>query len=210
MKKLIIAMVVSLGVGFVHADEIKADFDGKKGMGVSFMDLLKTADSCQNDKIECAAPAPEKVEPAVIVVYNNEVKIKVSMKNGSVEKNETVVCRAGADAKTLEGCKKQSDFSPLTRDDTNIMMLRKYFPVETPMFSDLLNQTKHSYTGHSGPQTFQCDDSCQTVCKPVKKTIKTVCGISNGLPIYCLEVIIESVCKEECTHSCECIAGCYN
>jgi len=79
------------------------------------------------------------------------------------------------------GMQKKSDSSILDQKDINTMFLQQCFSNKT---------ARHSYTNHSGPQTFRCVDATKTVCKPV--------------PYSTLER-----CEEVKTHSCECIAGCY-
>ncbi|HAH31598.1 MAG TPA: hypothetical protein DCL44_04725 [Elusimicrobia bacterium] len=63
MKRLILAVaaVAGLGLGVVHAEDIKVDFDGKALGGINFMEAIKTADSSQNDNIACEKPKPAAV-----------------------------------------------------------------------------------------------------------------------------------------------------
>ncbi|MHB9138695.1 MAG: hypothetical protein ACYC4Q_04740 [Victivallaceae bacterium] len=97
----------------------------------------------------------------------------------------------------MNDCRKQSDSTKMTGEDVAAMSLRKYFPAEKPDFASLLNQTKHSYTNQSGPQTFQCDDTCGNYDWSV-----TV----SPFPPYLEEATWTCV---EMTHECNCTAGCY-
>lgn len=64
MKKsnILMAVVAVLVAGAsVAKAENNLDFDGKRSGGTSFADLLKTADSCQNENINCEQPKPVPV-----------------------------------------------------------------------------------------------------------------------------------------------------
>ncbi len=203
MKKsniLIAVFAVMSTVSAAGAAEVKFDFDGEKRGGISFIELLNSADSCQNDKIACSKPVAEKVEPAAVAV-SGEVKIKVTIASGASEKKETLLCQAGPEGKGLTGCKKQSDLSALTPEEINAMSLRKYFP-EAAAFAGLLEQTKHSYTNQSGPMTFHCIDIC-TGWKPVSSSNSCTGGTSGANCTH--EVTSECV---NWSHSCECTKGC--
>lgn len=202
-SNMMIAMLAVLTlVTSAKAQNVKMNFDGKEGGMMSFMELLNTADSCQNDKIVCSKPEAERVEPSVAAV-SGEVKIKVTMVAGGKQKMETLLCQASPEGKGLTGCKKQSDQAILTAEDINAMSLRKYFP-EAAGFSALLEQTKHSYTNQSGPQTFHCIDIC-TGWRPVTSSNSCTGGTSG---VNCThEVTSECVTW---SHSCECIKGCYD
>ncbi|PIU20734.1 MAG: hypothetical protein COT18_00680 [Elusimicrobia bacterium CG08_land_8_20_14_0_20_59_10] len=80
MKKsniLIAVFTVLTAVSAAGAEDGKFNFDGKKGGGINFIELLNSVDSCQNDKIACSKPVAEKVEPTAVAVAG-EVKIKVT------------------------------------------------------------------------------------------------------------------------------------
>jgi len=60
-NKILIAVFALLAMASAAgAEDIKVDFDGKKG-AIGFMEAVKAADSCQNDKIACEQPKPVAV-----------------------------------------------------------------------------------------------------------------------------------------------------
>lgn len=203
MKKnniLIVTFAVLAAVTSAKAQTVKVDFDGKESGGMSFIELLNTADSCQNDKIVCSKPEAERVEPAADTV-SGEVRIKVTMVAGATEKKETLFCQTSPEGEGLTGCKKQSDQAMLTAEEINALSLRKYFP-EAAGFSGLLEQMKHSYTNNSGPMTFHCIDIC-TGWRPVTSSNGCTFGTSGANCTH--EVTSECVTW---SHSCECTKGC--
>jgi hypothetical protein len=183
-----ISAVLILAASAAMAGDI-VDFDGKKGAAISFAELRKTADSGSNIKSQAVAPAAQGAVAA------DAIRIDVTMKNGSTLKTETLSCQAGPDQKTVTECKKQSDLSALTSADISDLALQRFFP-------DLI-QTKHSYDGHSGPQTFHCDDLCAR-WTTVKRCIKAEVG-SGGI---CIGYEEEQVCTSW-THECTCTSNCY-
>ena len=61
MKKIMIAIfVLAAAASRAQAEGISLDFDGRKSDVTGFAEMLKSVDSCQNDKIACA-PAPERI-----------------------------------------------------------------------------------------------------------------------------------------------------
>lgn len=72
MKKLMIVMmiVIDLGLGFVHAEEMQVDFDGIGINRMNFMEAIKNADSGQNDKI-----THEQLKPMVVSSGNMEMTV---------------------------------------------------------------------------------------------------------------------------------------
>lgn len=211
MKKSITkAIVFSALIGVAStgmAEEIRVGFDGTDRETISFTEMLNASRTSHGIEATQALSIPEVADTETA---SEDLEIKVKIKSGSLEKAETLLCQAGRHTTDTKNCTKKSDLSPLTTDEADAMMLRKYFPAVAPSFTGLAGQSRHSYTNQSGPQTFHCVDDCKTVCKPVRKETKVLCGMQNALPVYCVEVTIVQDCKEECTHACECIAGCYN
>lgn len=129
------------------------DFDGRTTGTVSFADFLQKSNSGQNDNMFVAAPILEKVEPEAA----GEVKVRVSMKTGTKEKKETLLCQGNPGKKELRDCKKQSDSLFLTKEDVDGMALRRFFPSENSG-ALLPAQTRHAYCNQSGPEFFNCKD----------------------------------------------------
>lgn len=200
MKKsniLVAVFAVLAAASAVKADEI--DFDGKKASPVSFSELLEGVGSSQENGANLAVPKPERAEAAI---PRGELKIDIIMKTGSAIKKETLVCEPGKGGLAMNGCKKLSDLTGLSKDDVSAMSLRKYFPAEKQDFASLLDQTKHSYTNQSGPMTFSCVDKCDS-WTPVSSTSGCEIGTSGA---GCHTTV-----TSECTgwtHECDCIVGC--
>ncbi len=134
------------------------------------------------------------------------VKINVIVKNGARTLQEILLCRPDPGAKTLMECKKQSDFSVISNEDINTMVLREFFTEEGGdkwgMMAQL-NQIKHAYTNQSGPQVFHCVDKC-TAWKPVSNT--------NGCEVGTTNIGCHTSVTSECvdwSHACTCIKNCY-
>ncbi len=211
MKRMMIRTVVLSALvglaGNAKADGTDINFDGINPETVSFSEMIRASSAGQDSNSNRESFVPEAATPETA---SKGLEVKVRIKSGSLELTETLLCQPDRRLTDTKGCKKQSDLSTLTPDEADAMMLRRYFPIRTTSFSGLADQSKHSYTNQSGPQTFHCVDDCKTVCKPVRKETKVLCGVQNALPVYCVEVTIVQECKEECSHACECIAGCYN
>lgn len=181
------ALMISAASAALAGDTIS--FDGKTTKALSFAELLKTADPIPDIKAELVAPAGAAAGTA------EEVRIDVTMKNGASETKETLLCQAAAEKDAVLGCRKQSDLSAVKPADVAGLALQRFYP-------DLM-QTKHSYDGKNGPQTFHCDDLCAR-WTTVKRCITVEVG-SGGL---CVGYEEEQVCTDW-THSCECTSNCY-
>lgn len=188
------AIVAMAAVMLLAASGLKAeglmDFDGKKGAAMSLKDLLKASAPVQEVQASPVAPAVPTAPAA-----GAEVKIAVTMKNGAAQKTETLLCRRGESKDAVSQCRKQSDLAFLTAADIEGLSLRKFFP-------DIM-QTKHSYDGKNGPQTFHCDDACARWT-----TVKRCIGVEVGSGGGCLSYSEEQVCTSW-THECSCTSNCY-
>jgi hypothetical protein len=192
-KEILIAMLVALAsVGAARAEGINIDFDGKKAAG-----FISAASMKEELATVIAVPAAEPVQDESKESEEGTVKIKTVIKSGTETREELLTCKRGFGKDRIEDCKK-SDSSPVSAPEVNSLALRQYLSPETLKFVDLLNQTKHSYTNQSGPQTFSCNDTC---ARYVPSTLHLPYGINVDVPV-------SFVC-EEWTHECECVAGCY-
>jgi hypothetical protein len=183
-----ITAVAWFGLALAGAEELKIDFDGRKGADfISAADLRKEGPAAGPQ-----TPAPTPVQPAV----KTEITVKAIMRVGEKSKIEVLSCLPGQNGDKITECKK-SDSSALNHQDVGALSLRKYFSEETLKFSDLMNQAKHSYTNQSGPMTFACDDACGNYDL-----------VSIGLsPFFPYLESFEVQCVEW-THECECVEGC--
>lgn len=205
---LVAVFAVLAAASAVKAGEI--NFDGKNSGGTTFAALLKTADSCQNDKIACGVPVPEKVEvkPQASQGGISEIKAILKWPDGR-SKEGLVVCARNNEALTCssDGSSKggKSDFllAGLMRSMT------------TPSFD------KHSYDNWSGPMLFSCTDVCRDNLVLVGQitTWTKTCGAS--VTVSTSELSGGADCtvststenkyenQRQCyTHECVCVKGC--
>lgn len=152
MLVAVFAMIIA-AASIAKAGDKDLDFDGRAAGKVSFADLLQKSDSVQNDNIFLAFPVLEKVESEAA----GEVKVRVSMKAGTKEKKETLLCQGNPGKKELRDCKKQSDSMFLTQGDVDGMALRRFFPSDNGGVV-LPAQNRHAYCNQSGPEFFNCKD----------------------------------------------------
>lgn len=192
-KEILIAMLVALAsAGAAGAEGTSIDFDGKKAAG-----FISAASMKEELAAVTAFPAAEPVQAESKDSEEGTVKIKTVIKSGTETREELLTCKRGAGKDQIEDCKK-IDSSPVSASEVNSFALRQYLSPETLKFVDLLNQSKHSYTNQSGPQTFSCDDTC---ARYVPSTLDLPYGVEFDIPL--------SFICEEWTHECECVAGCY-
>lgn len=191
MNVLAAVAVVLAAAAVAGAQEIKVDFDGAKKAAPAFAEMLKAS----QEQAGAEVAAPVNAAPARAAVFGKNTKITVIMRNGADVKREEISCEGRNGKAEPEACRKQSDSARLTRGDVEALSLRSYFPEQKPSFASLLQQTKHSYTNQSGPQTFHCEDSCADYALD-EFSIGTD-GVSGTW-----------VCKSW-THECDCVAGCY-
>lgn len=189
--KMIAAVFAALVAAAVSAgaEEAKIDFDGSRRTAVFRVEAVKA------DLVDAKLPEPLAAAVPVQANKDAEIVIKAKMKNGSKITEETLTCKPGQGADKVADCRK-SDSTILTIDEVNTLSLRSYYSEETLKFADLLSQTKHSYTNQSGPQTFSCQDECAEYTSiPFGEF-----GFGITVPVSCVRW----------SHSCTCVAGCYD
>ena len=210
-NKILIAVFALLAAASAAgAEDIKVDFDGKKGAAVSFADLLKNADSCQNDKIACVVPVPEKTEINQQTSQNKTSEVKAVLKwpDGRMKKG-LVVC--SGDKEGLS-CSVSGNLKGKESDFFLAGLMRNMI---APSFN------KHSYDNWSGPMLFSCTDVCRDVKRWVGQTVTwtKTCGASTT--VSTTELSGEAGCtvttstedkyeiERQCyTHECVCVKGC--
>ncbi|HBB65856.1 MAG TPA: hypothetical protein DCZ93_00860 [Elusimicrobia bacterium] len=196
-KILIAVFAVLTAASAAMAKDINIDFDGKKSAPLSFSELLESGSAGHAEGAALAVSEPERAQPAANTVLVREKKINVTMRTRGFIKKETIICEPVKGAPAMAGCRKESNSAKITREDVAAMSLRKYFPSEKAGFASLLDQTKHGYTNHSGPQTFECEDACGRWDWSVTISV---------FPPYLEEA--SWTCVED-SHECKCIEGCY-
>lgn len=138
--------------------------------------------------------AQEKVQ--VMPTEGKAVKISFTIKSGSRTDAGKLQCVSGEKVRRPKDCLNIASGNTLSPSEVDSMFLNSYFPGLPASFMEALKgKTKHSYTTHSGPQTFYCTDECADFA------LGEVEAGTSGVTGHW-------VCREW-THSCECTDHCY-
>jgi hypothetical protein len=210
MKKLVMAVAAVVGLGFISAHAEEVDFDGQANGKLSFMEVIKNADSCQNDKITYEQPKPmavsfentkETISPSIIIAV--DVAIKNVISSSAAQDNKLV-------KENLEQLLKKGSFEQKYEFVYGAEKVY-HFPDQLPGKS--VAQIQHegmdawatkSLTHvciESVPETLCLDKQvCKYTCVIVGATVATWGSVNGVWQIIIPAAVGTEVCKDVCAN----------